>query len=183
MRCYDNDDMSLPSISASKLTKVLNNQGAGIQTYEMLMMILPTILETDDIDVSEYANFFIDTPDSNNFGMRLEGKIEYKGQVKDLPKYSSEELHIQVLPTDGRNVDLDQRNYAKRYLVHNNDLESIYANKYEQAKRDGKLRFGKLVQKPPPPDATAEFLPAEEDEFTYEGGTKNINVKHYLISF
>ena len=123
MRCYDNDDMSLPSISASKLTKVVNNQGAGIQTYEMLMMILPTILDTDEIDVSEYANFFIDTPDSNNFGMRLEGKLMYAGQMKDLPKYSSEELHIQVLPTDGRNVDLDQRTYAKRHLVHNDVLE------------------------------------------------------------
>tara|TARA_B110000285_G_C15128889_1_gene622138 strand:+ start:976 stop:1176 length:201 start_codon:yes stop_codon:yes gene_type:complete len=66
----------------------------------MLMMILPTILETDDIDVSEYANFFIDTPDSNNFGMRLEGKVSFKEprsesyMIKDLPKYSSEELKI-----------------------------------------------------------------------------------------
>jgi hypothetical protein len=100
MRAYDNDDLSLPSISASKLTKVLNSQGAGVQTYEMLMMILPTILETDDIDVSEYANFFIDAPDSTNFGMRLEGKVDYKepgaevSQARDLPKYSSEELLI-----------------------------------------------------------------------------------------
>jgi len=28
-----------------------------------------------------------------------------------------------------------------------------------------------------------EYLPEEEDPFEYEGGTKNINVKHYLISF
>ena len=183
MRAYDNEDMSLPSISASKLTKVLNNQGAGVQTYAMLMMILPTILETDDIDVSEYANFFIDSPDSNNFGMRLEGKVEYKGQARDLPKYSSKELNIQVLPTDGRNVELDQRNYAKRYLVHHNDLESAYATEYEKAKLEGKLSFGKLPKKVVPLDAHAEFLPAEEDPFEYEGGTKNINVKHYLISF
>ena len=53
--------------------------------YEMLMMILPQILETDDgIDVSEYVNFFIDTPNSHNFGIRLEGKLD----DKDLPKYS-----------------------------------------------------------------------------------------------
>ena len=183
MRCYDNDDMSLPSISACKLTKVLNNQGAGVQTYEMLMMILPTILVTEDIDVSEYANFFIDAPESNNFGMRLEGKIEYKNQPRDLPKYSSEELHIQALPTDGRNVDLDQRNYAKRFLVHQNDQEQSYANELEKAKLEGKLRFGKLVKQDAPVDHNAEFKPEEEDEFEYEGGTKNINVKHYLVSF
>lgn len=79
MRAYDNDDMSLPSICACKLTKKLNEQSAGTQSYEMMMMILPTILDTDEIDLSEYANFFIDTPESNNFGMRLEGKSMFKG--------------------------------------------------------------------------------------------------------
>lgn len=97
----------------------------------MMMMILPTILDTDEIDLSEYANFFIDAPESNNFGMRLEGKTMFEGQPKDLPKYSAEELEIQALPTDGRNVDLDQRTYAKRYLVHEEDLGSAYAREFE----------------------------------------------------
>ena len=123
--------MSLPSISACKLTKALNGQAAGAQSYEMMMMILPTILDTDEIDLSEYANFFIDAPESNNFGMRLEGKTMFEGQPKDLPKYSAEELEIQALPTDGRNVDLDQRTYAKRYLVHEEDRGSAYAREFE----------------------------------------------------
>jgi len=183
MRAYDNDDMSLPSISACKLTKVLNGQAAGATTFEMMMMILPTILETEDIDVSEYANFFIDAPDSNNFGMRLDGKSFYNNQARDLPKYSAEELEIQALPTYGRNVDLDKREYAKRYLVHNGDLESEYATKFEVAKRDGKLRFGKLPKKVAKIDSNAEFLADAEEEPEFDNGTKNINVKHYLLNF
>lgn len=68
--------------------------------------------------------------------------------------------------------------------MHHEDLEQKYATEYEQAKLDGKLGFGgKLVQAKPVALACDDYLPEEKDPFEYEGGTKNINVKHYLISF
>ena len=87
IRCYDQEDQTMTEASANVMLKKIFGQEPGHMVYEMLIMILPQILETkDSIDVEEYANFFIDAPNSSNFGIRLEGKVD----GTDLPKYSDQ---------------------------------------------------------------------------------------------
>lgn len=148
------------------------------------MMILPKILATDDgVDLSEYANFFIDTPGSNNFGMGLEGKVD----GTDLPKYSSRELALQDLPTDGRVVDLDLRTYAKKYLIRKDLLEqeAAYLKDQESRSMEGKLGQAEeraLRRKKEKHEKPGEFIEEEEKPVVPDGGTKNKSVKHYLVS-
>ena len=57
-------------------TAFLNTWGMKYNTQ----LVLAHLVEQD----KEYANFFIDAPNSSNFGIRLEGKVD----GTDLPKYS-----------------------------------------------------------------------------------------------
>ena len=78
-----------------------------------MLQVLPIIIDTKHIDITEYAEFFIDCADHNNFGIRLTEGVD----GKNLPKFSYEEYEIKDLDFDGNTADLDLRKYAARYLI------------------------------------------------------------------
>ena len=122
IRCYDQEDHSMTEASANVMLKKIFAQEPGHMVYEMLITVLPQILETkDSIDVEEYANFFIDAPNSSNFGIRLEGKVD----GTDLPRYSDKSYQIRRLPYDGQVCELNLQNFAMQYLVSEEAQEEL----------------------------------------------------------
>lgn len=40
-------------------------------TYEMVLQVLPIVIVTKNINIDEYANFFIDAENAINFGIHM----------------------------------------------------------------------------------------------------------------
>ena len=61
--------------------------------YEMVLQVLPIVIDTKHIEIEEYANFFIDEPNAINFGIQMTEKID----GKSLPKFAYVEYDIKEL--------------------------------------------------------------------------------------
>lgn len=53
-------------------------------SYEMMLQVLPIIINTKNIDIEQYANYFIDAPNAINFGINMKEGIG----DKNLPKFA-----------------------------------------------------------------------------------------------
>jgi hypothetical protein len=78
--------------------------------YEMVLQVLPIIIDTKHIDIEEYANYFIDAPEAINFGINIVQGVD----GKNLPKFAYEPYEIKELDTKGQISDFDLRSYAAK---------------------------------------------------------------------
>ena len=110
-------NIAITAITGAFITKQILMQKMTMYNYEMVLQVLPIVIDTKFIDISEYANYFIDAPNAINFGVELENGIEIDGKIKNLPKFAYEDYEIKDLFSEGKVSELDLRKFAARYII------------------------------------------------------------------
>jgi hypothetical protein len=63
--------IAITAITGSIITKMILKQQMTMYNYEMVLQVLPIIIDTKSINIEEYANYFIDAPNAINFGINI----------------------------------------------------------------------------------------------------------------
>tara|TARA_B110001469_G_C9307562_1_gene166527 strand:- start:3 stop:410 length:408 start_codon:yes stop_codon:yes gene_type:complete len=114
-RCYDQEDkdIAITAISGHLITGMLLEQQMTMYTYEMVLQVLPIIIETSNIDIDNYANFFIDAENAINFGINMHDKVD--GKI--LPKFAYDSYSITEIFAKGNVSELDLRIFATKKMI------------------------------------------------------------------
>jgi hypothetical protein len=114
-RCYDQEekDIAVTAISGALITGMILEQQMTMYTYEMVLQVLPIIIETKNIDIDNYANFFIDAENAINFGINMHDKVD----DKSLPKFAYESYSITEIFAKGKISEIDLRIFATKHMI------------------------------------------------------------------
>ena len=117
-------------------------------SYEMVLQVLPIIINTKNIDIEQYANYFIDEPNAINFGINMKEGI---GE-KNLPKFAYKEFELKEIKTEGRISELDLVTFATKYIIELDDEDKeihkeeeeleVERAEHKAAGRKGRLHGG-----------------------------------------